>query len=93
MGLDPSVRVKMPKIWAEGSSRPIAAGHDSHLTGCLIHCPSQAFRGELQRAQSRRSRQRRDYVDKPTRNLDVRVPAGDRSRSLGPVKHWNLQCG
>lgn len=49
-GLDPSVRAKMPKIQAKGSSRPVAAGHDWLLTGCPVRRPPQAIRGVLQRA-------------------------------------------
>ena len=32
--------------------RPVAAGHDSQLTGYPIHRPSEAVRGGLQRARS-----------------------------------------
>jgi len=48
---DPKLRRHFrPKTYT--SCRPVAAGHDSQLTGWAIHCPSEAVAGGLLRAQS-----------------------------------------
>jgi len=50
MGLDPTVRVKMPKIRAKGSSRPIASTHHRQLSVYPVQLQSEAVRGIRLRA-------------------------------------------